>query len=152
MTAEEKRLHEDRVRQANWKRWGPYLSERPGGPCAKTTALTATPGNISPRPCPLARVSLERGRTRRHLRSSPVHLLCARPLERKRSDFEGTAVRPHGQRRQSRRRRQRVLLLPRFHADALLHEVPLQVSAGGVPLRSWSRRIAGAARASRNSN
>ena len=33
------------------------------------------------------------------------------------------------------------------HADALLHEVPLQVPAGGVSLRaSWSRRTAGAAR------
>src|ERR1043165_1629474 len=31
MTAEEKRLHEDRSRKANWKRWGPYLSERQWG-------------------------------------------------------------------------------------------------------------------------
>jgi hypothetical protein len=25
------RLHEDETRQANWKRWGPYLSERQWG-------------------------------------------------------------------------------------------------------------------------
>jgi hypothetical protein len=25
------RLHEDEKRQANWKRWGPYLSERQWG-------------------------------------------------------------------------------------------------------------------------
>src|SRR5690348_13468865 len=31
MTAEEKRLAEDRKRAANWKRWGPYLSERQWG-------------------------------------------------------------------------------------------------------------------------
>jgi mannosylglycerate hydrolase MGH1-like protein/glycosyl hydrolase family 63 len=31
MTAEEKRLQEDRARKANWKRWGPYLSERQWG-------------------------------------------------------------------------------------------------------------------------
>src|SRR5690348_9552715 len=31
MTAEEKRLQEDRSRKANWKRWGPYLSERQWG-------------------------------------------------------------------------------------------------------------------------
>ena len=31
MTAEERRLQEDRSRKANWKRWGPYLSERQWG-------------------------------------------------------------------------------------------------------------------------
>ena len=31
MTAEERRLQEDRGRKANWKRWGPYLSERQWG-------------------------------------------------------------------------------------------------------------------------
>ena len=31
MTAEEQRLQEDRSRKANWKRWGPYLSERQWG-------------------------------------------------------------------------------------------------------------------------
>src|ERR1041385_4605218 len=31
MTSEELRLQEDRSRKANWKRWGPYLSERAWG-------------------------------------------------------------------------------------------------------------------------
>ncbi len=31
MTAEERRLEEDRTRQAYWRRWGPYLSERQWG-------------------------------------------------------------------------------------------------------------------------
>src|SRR5438034_11571503 len=31
VTQEELRLQEDRVRKANWKRWGPYLSERQWG-------------------------------------------------------------------------------------------------------------------------
>ena len=31
MTKEEQRLQEDRQRKANWKRWGPYLSERQWG-------------------------------------------------------------------------------------------------------------------------
>ena len=31
MTEEEQRLEEDRQRKANWKRWGPYLSERQWG-------------------------------------------------------------------------------------------------------------------------
>jgi hypothetical protein len=31
MTAEERRLEESRARRVNWKRWGPYLSERAWG-------------------------------------------------------------------------------------------------------------------------
>ena len=31
MTAEDRRLAESRDRTANWKRWGPYLSERQWG-------------------------------------------------------------------------------------------------------------------------
>ena len=31
LTAEEKRLEESRLRQAHWKRWGPYVSERAWG-------------------------------------------------------------------------------------------------------------------------
>jgi hypothetical protein len=31
MTAEEKRLEEDRTRKAYWRRWGLYLSDRPWG-------------------------------------------------------------------------------------------------------------------------
>ena len=59
-------------------------------------------------------------------------------------DSQGAPVRPHRQRRQPRRGRQGVLLLPRQHAHALLHEVPVQVPAGCISLRdaAW-RRIAG---------
>ena len=31
MLAETRRLEEDRLRENNWKRWGPYLSERQWG-------------------------------------------------------------------------------------------------------------------------
>ncbi|MGH7891800.1 MAG: hypothetical protein ACREN0_05980, partial [Thermodesulfobacteriota bacterium] len=31
LTAEEKRLREDREKKAYWKKWGPYLSERQWG-------------------------------------------------------------------------------------------------------------------------
>jgi len=31
LTAEQQRLDRERKRQANWKRWGPYLSERQWG-------------------------------------------------------------------------------------------------------------------------
>jgi hypothetical protein len=81
---------------------------------------------------PLPRLSLGRRRHRGHFGRSAAALLRARPLERQGPDSQGTAVRPDQQRKQPRRGRQGVLLLPRQHADAFVHEVPLQVSAGGV--------------------
>ena len=74
------------------------------------------------RPRPIARLPLERGRHRRHLRPPPAPLLRAGALERARSDPQGAAVRPHRRRRQPRRGREGVLLLSRQHADALVHE------------------------------
>ena len=83
----------------------------------------------------LARLPLGRGRPRRHLRRSPAPLLRARAVERARSDPQGAAVRSRQQRRQPWRGRQGVLLLSRLDADALVHEVSVQVPAGGVSLR-----------------
>ena len=81
----------------------------------------------------------------RDLRPPPARLLRARALEREGPDPEGAALRPDELRGQPRRGRQGVLVLPRLDADALVHEVPLQVPAGGVPVRgSSSRRTAGA--------
>ena len=75
------------------------------------------------RPRPLARLPLERGRPRRHLRPPSAHLLRARAVERPRPDPQGAALRPDRPAGQPRRGRQGVLLLSRQHADALLHEV-----------------------------
>src|SRR5439155_14813691 len=60
--------------------------------------------------------------------------------EWQRSNSEGTAVRSHRQRRQSRRRRERVLLLSRFHADPLVYEGPVQISTKRIPLRQVGGR------------
>ena len=90
---------------------------------------------LHPRPGPLARLSLGRGRPGRHLRRPAAALLRAGPVERQGPDPQGAPLRPDQQREQSRRGRQGVLLLPRQHADPLVHEVPLQVPAGGLPLR-----------------
>ena len=46
LTKEHVRMEEARARHAHWNRWGPFLSERAGAPCAKTTARTAPPGSI----------------------------------------------------------------------------------------------------------
>ena len=80
-------------------------------------------------------------------------LLRARALERARSHPQGAALRPDRPRGQPRRGRQGVLLLPRRHADPLVHAGALQVPAARVPLRAAaSRRTRGAAAASRSSS
>ena len=68
------------------------------------------------------------------MRRQAAALFCAGALERARPDPEGAPVRAYQQRGQSWRGCEGVLLLPRQYADALLHEVPLQVSAARVSL------------------
>ena len=96
-------------------------------------------GILPPRPRPLAGLPLERGRPGRHLRLPPVPVLRPLALERPRPLPEGADVRPDRVRGEPRRGRQGVLLLPGLDADALVHEVPLQVPAGRVPLRQARR-------------
>ena len=96
-------------------------------------------GLLPARSRPQPRLSLGRGRHRRLQRRPAAAVPRARAVERPRPDPEGAAVRPDQQRRQSRRGRQGALLLPRRHADALLPEDALQVSAGGVSLRAAGR-------------
>ena len=149
MTPEELRLEEAR-RSAPWKKWGPYLAERQWGTVREDYSDERQRlGLFQPRPGPLARVPLGRGRPGRDLRRPAASLLRARPLERRRSDRQGAPVRPHQHRGQPRRGRQGVLLLPRQHADPLVHEVSLQVSAVGVPLRPDSSRPTAAAAGTR---
>src|SRR5438034_10081498 len=77
----------------------------------------------------------------------PLLRTCA--LERQRPDFKGAPLRSHRLGRKPRRRRQGALLLSRFHADAFLYEGALQISAGGISVRTAGRgksppRIGGA--------
>src|SRR4029077_5784612 len=67
----------------------------------------------APRAGSLQGVSMGRGRHRRLLRSLSDLLLVHGLLERARSDSEGAFLRPRSKRRQSWRRRQGMLLLPR---------------------------------------
>ena len=136
MDAERIRLQEARTKQEAWKKWGPYLSERQWGTVREDYSEGGDAWDyFTPRPGPLARLPLGRGRPGRHLRRPAAALLRAGAVERQGSDPQGAPVRPDQQREQPRRGRQGVLLLPRQHADALVHEVPLQVSAGGLPVR-----------------
>ena len=105
-----------------------------GGRSARTTARPVTPGTTSPTirlvraPTGGARTGSAASRTR------TAAVLRARALERARSDSEGAPVRADQQRVESRRGRQGVLLLRRLDRHALVHEVPLQVSAAGIPV------------------
>ncbi len=111
---------------------------------------------LHPRPGALARLPLGRGRAGRHQRRPPGALLRTRPVERTRPDHQGAPVRAGQQRGQPRRGRQGVLLLSRLDADALVHEVPVQVPAGGFSVRPScrhqprSRQARGGVRAARH--
>ena len=141
MTAEDKRLEESRDRKSHWKRWGPYVSERAWGTVREDYSATRQRLGVSAaRSRPLQGLSLERRRHRRHLRPPPAHLLRAGAVERERSHPERAHLRADRQRRQSRRGREGILLLPRQHAHAFLHEVSVQVPAGRVPLRATGGR------------
>ncbi len=136
MTREHDRLEENRTGSAPWHAWGPYLSERQWGTVREDySAGRRRLGLLPARARPLARLPLRRGRDRRHQRRPPAPLLRARHVERGRPDPQGAHVRPDERPGQPRRGRQGVLVLPRQHAHALVHEVALQVPAARVPLR-----------------
>ena len=59
MTAEHRRLEENRTGTADWLAWGPYLSERQWGTVREDySAGRRRLGLLPPRPGALARVSL----------------------------------------------------------------------------------------------
>ena len=90
---------------------------------------------LHPRSGALAGLQVGRGRHRRVLRRPSAAVLRDRRVERRRSDPQGADVRAHQRRGQPRRGRQGVLLLPRRHADELVPEVPLPLSARRLPVR-----------------
>ena len=87
------------------------------------------------RPCQEPRLSLGRGRDRRLRRAAAALVPGGGAVERPGPDPEGTVVRPDQRRGQPRRGRQGAVLPPRQHADPLLREDALQVSARGLSLR-----------------
>ena len=132
---EQKRLNEAREKHIPWKKWGPYLSERQWGTVREDYSDDGNAWDY---------FTHDQARSRAyrwgedglggHLRRQAAAVLRAGAVERARPDPQGAAVRPDQQRGQPRRGREGVLLLRRQHADALVHEVSLQVSAAGVPV------------------
>ena len=121
---EQERLRQARQDGVPWRKWGPYLSERQWGTVREDYSDDGDAWNYFPH---------DQARSRAYrwgedglaglLRRPAAALLRARAVERAGPDPQGAAVRPDQRRGQPRRGRQGVLLLPRRHADALVHEV-----------------------------
>jgi hypothetical protein len=67
LTQEESRLQETRKGTSNWKKWGPYLSERQWGTVREDYSESGDAWNFFTHP--LARLPLGRGRHRRHFQA-----------------------------------------------------------------------------------
>ena len=138
--AEQRRLAEADA-GVPWRRWGPYLSERQWGTVREDYSADGDAWVVlHPRPGPLARVPLGRGRHRRVQRRPAAAVPRAGAVERPRPDPQGAALRPDQRRGQPRRGRQGVLLLPRRHAH------PLVPAACSTSTRSGSSRTATSSR------
>ncbi len=145
-TPEHRRLEEARTGEVAVEGVGPVPQRAPVGHGARGLQRRRRRLELlPPRPGPLARLPLGRGRDRRDLRRAPAAVPGAGAVERRRPDPQGADVRPHQRRGQPRRGRQGVLVLPRQHPDALLPEVPVQVPPARVPLRGPGRHQRAAA-------
>ena len=141
MNPEQIRLDEDARREKNWKRWGPYLSERQWGTVREDYSATGECWNYFPH---------DHARSRAYRWGEDGLLgICDRQgrmcfalalWNGQDPHSEGTPLRPHRRGRQSRRGREGMLFLPGFHADALLHEGAVQVSAARVSLSAAGGR------------
>ena len=129
-TKEQKRLNDARETGVPWKKWGPYLSERQWGTVREDYSQDGNAWDY---------FSHDQSRSRAYrwgedglagISDDKQQLCFAIALWNGRDpNLERAPVRSDQQRGQSRRGCEGVLLLPRQHADALLHEVPVQVPA-----------------------
>ena len=144
MTAEARRLDEDERRQRQWKRWGPYLSERAWGTVREDYSPYGTAWDYFPHDHARSRAYRwnEDGLAGICDRHQRICFALAH-VERTRCDSQGAAVRSHRQRGQPRRRRQGVLLLPRLAR----RRTPTCGGSTSIrrrrsPTPTWSRRTA----------
>jgi len=93
-TAEQDRLAQDAARTLNWKRWGPYLSERQWGTVREDYSADGDAWNYLPMSSPQPRLSLGRGWAARVVGSRVPALLRRGALEWTRPDSQGAPLRP----------------------------------------------------------
>ena len=141
MTPEEQRLDESHQRTKHWKRWGPYLSERQWGTVREDYSPDGTAWEYFPHDHARSRAYRWGedgigGISDRHQRICfALALWNGRDPILKERLFGLT-----GERRQPRRRREGVLLLPRLDADALLHEDLYKYPQAAFPYERSSRK------------
>ncbi len=135
ITAEHNRLVEQREGTANWRRWGPYLSERAWGTVREDYSADGDAWNYFPHDQARSRAyrwnedGLGGFCDDRQTICLAVALWNEQDAILKERMFGLTNLAG-----ESRRGRQRILLLPRWHADAFLHEDAVQISAGRLPV------------------
>jgi hypothetical protein len=133
MNAEQIRL-DDRVKKVFFGKNGGRTSGAAVGNVRRTTAKTVTPGLLHPRPCRPA-PTVGGGRNRRDLDDKAAAVLPPWLSGTGATPSSRSALRTDQQRGEPRRRRQGVLILPRLHADPLLHEVSIQIPRTPFPTR-----------------
>ena len=140
MTAEEKRLLENARRTKYWNRWGPYLSDRAWGTVREDYSADGTAWDYFPtimrvrEPIAGTRTASAASRDRHQRICFAVALWNGRdPILKERlfglTGNEGN----HGEDVKE------CYYYLDSHADALVHEVAVQVSAGGVSVRAAGR-------------
>ena len=124
-----------------WRKWGCYVTERAWGTVREDYSADGDAWDYLPH-------DLARSKAYRWGEDG-IAGLCDRyqllvfalgALERPRSDPQGAAVRPHARRRQPRRGRQGVLLLPRRHADARYMKLLYKYPQAEYPVQPADRR------------
>ena len=141
---EQDRLAEHNAGQADWKRWGPYLSDRAWGTVREDYSADGDSWNYFPHDHARSRAYRWNEDGIGGFCDEKQHLCLAVALWNEKDPIlkermfglEQSAGQP-------RRGRQGVLLLPRRHADPLLHEDALQVSASGVSRTTTWWRVNG---------
>ena len=138
--AERRRLHEADTGVTDWRRWGPYLSERQWGTVREDYSASRRAWDYLPHDHARSR-AYRWGEDGIAGVCDDEQLLClALALWNGRDPILKERLFGLDQRRgQPRRGRQGVLLLPRQHADPLVHAHALQVPAAGVPLHRPGR-------------
>ena len=154
MDAEKRRLVAAARREQHWRRWGPYLSERAWGTVREDYSADGTAWEYFP---------FEHAHLRAYrwgedgiagICDNHQRLCFALAFWNGRDPIlKERLFGLTGQQGNHGEDVKEILLLPRFHAHALLHEVPVQISAGRVSLsRICSRSTAAAPARTRNSS
>ena len=132
-SAELGRLENAREWDAPWRHWGPYLSERQWGTVREDYSQDGNAWQHFPHDHARSRAYTWGEDGLAGFCDLKQRLCFAVALWNGQDDSEGATLWIEQWRRESRRRREGVLLLPRFHTHALIHEVAVQFPLAAFP-------------------